>query len=245
MKRARTTMSLALALLAVATAFAPAQRSAPRCNALRADVIDVSETAVVEEAPTAAAWRAACDASGVTSYADFGKVDLVVDSTIDAARRQYVVKGEYVAPGAAVMYAFDEIRAQAKDNLAEPGFRPGDIPPWIKTQMVEFSLTTVMEDLVKFTLEANGMEVVSGSDNEIIKWDEDPATEAKSYVLGGPFTFHAAFNVTLPAQAVDAGEAICAGGGKIPNLMNNGGGGGSKKKSAAKKKKGGKKKKSR
>ena len=38
---------------------------------------------------------------------------------------------------------------------------------------------------------------------------------------------------------------ICAGGGKIPNLMNNGGGGGSKKKSAAKKKKGGKKKKSR
>ena len=23
-------------------------------------------------APTAAAWRAACDASGVTSYADFG-----------------------------------------------------------------------------------------------------------------------------------------------------------------------------
>ena len=192
------------------------------------------------------------------------KVDLVVDSTIDAAQRQYVVKGEYVAPGAAVMYAFDEIRAQAKDNLAEPGFRPGDIPPWIKTQMVEFSLTTVMEDLVKFTLEANGMEVVSGSDNEIIKWDEDPATEAKSYVLGGPFTFHAAFNVTLPAQAVDAGEAvrvedlykiteamenraakICAGGGKIPNLMNNGGGGGSKKKSAAKKKKGGKKKKSR
>ena len=72
MKRQRTTMSLALALLAVATAFAPAQRSAPRCNALRADVIDVSETAVVEEAPTAAAWRAACDASGVTSYADFG-----------------------------------------------------------------------------------------------------------------------------------------------------------------------------
>ena len=65
-------MSLALALLAVATAFAPAQRSAPRCNARRADVIDVSETAVVEEAPTAAAWRAACDASGVTSYADFG-----------------------------------------------------------------------------------------------------------------------------------------------------------------------------
>ena len=42
---ARTTMSLGLALLAVATAFAPAQRSAPRCNALRADVIDVSETA--------------------------------------------------------------------------------------------------------------------------------------------------------------------------------------------------------
>ena len=72
MKSARTTMSLGLALLAVATAFAPAQRSAPRCNALRADVIDVSETAVVEEAPTAAAWRAACDASGVTSYADFG-----------------------------------------------------------------------------------------------------------------------------------------------------------------------------
>ena len=49
----------------------------------------------------------------------------------------------------------------------------------------------------------------------------------------------------VPGQPVPLWTKICAGGGKIPNLMNNGGGGGSKKKSAAKKKKGGKKKKSR
>ena len=250
-------------LLQCASAFVARWPQQARCptplQSENAAVIDVGETAVVEDAAPRAALGADSPYPCVVE-----NVELVVEAPIDAAANQYLVKGKYVAPGAAVMYAFDEIRAQAKDNLAEPGFRPGDIPPWIKTQMVEFSLTTVMEDLVKFTLEANGMEVVAGSDNEIIKWDEDPATEAKTYVLGGPFTFHAAFNVTLPAQAVDAGEAvrvedlykiteamenraakICAGGGKIPNLMNNGGGGGSKKKSAAKKKKGGKKKKSR
>ena len=55
-----------------------------------------------------------------------------------------------------MLYCFDEIRAQAKDNLAEPGFRPGEIPPWIKTQMVEFSLTSVMEDVLKYGVESMG-----------------------------------------------------------------------------------------
>jgi len=156
-------------------------------------------------------------------------------------------------PQAAVLFAFEEIKAKAKDNLAEPGFRPGDIPPWVKTQMVEFSLTTVMEDVVKFAVEAHGMTILddAGAGEDLIRWNEEPAVEAKSYVLGAPFTFHAAFNATLPAAPAteimrvedlykltdaDAARAdkILANKGKIPNLMS---GGGSKKKSKKKRSK--------
>lgn len=165
----------------------------------------------------------------------------------------YLVKARCGVPGAAVLFAFDEIKAKAKDNLAEPGFRPGDIPPWVKTQMVEFSLTTVMEDVVKFAVEANGMGILedAGDGEDVIRWDEDPAVEAKSYVLGGAFTFHAAFNATLPSSPAseamtvedlykitdaDAARAakIFANKGKVPNLMASGGS--SKKKKRSKKK---------
>ena len=246
-------------LLQCASAFVARWPQQARCptplQSENAAVIDVGETAVVEDAAPRAALGADSPYPCVVE-----NVELVVEAPIDAAANQYLVKGKYVAPGAAVMYAFDEIRAQAKDNLAEPGFRPGDIPPWIKTQMVEFSLTTVMEDLVKFSLEADGMDVLpdAGADEGMIKWDEDPAAEAKTFVLGSSFTFHAAFNVTLPDEPVDAGELvrvedlykitdamearankIKAAGGKIPSLMNNGGGGSKKgsKKTAPKKKK--------
>lgn len=77
---------VALAMLASASALqAPktlrASANGPRFTTAVPAETDVAvavekpeaETAVVVgEAPTAAAWRAACDASGVTSYADFG-----------------------------------------------------------------------------------------------------------------------------------------------------------------------------
>merc|ERR1711924_490228 len=83
------------------------------------DVIDVSESAVVEQ----------LENSPYPSLVE--KVELFLEKPL-AGENQYLVKGRYEAPGAAVLYCFDEIRAQAKDNLAEPGFRPGEIPPWIK-----------------------------------------------------------------------------------------------------------------
>ena len=58
-----------------------------------------------------------------------------------------------------------------------------------------------MEDCVKFALEAHGMEVLDdqGGAEDMIKWLEEPAVEAKSFVLGSPYTFHAAFNASVPA----------------------------------------------
>ena len=166
-----------------------------------------------------------------------------------------------------MLYCFDEIRAQAKDNLAEPGFRPGEIPPWIKTQMVEFSLTSVMEDVLKYGVECDGMQILddTGDGEDLIRWDEEPEKESKTYVLGAPYVFHAAFNATLPEAPVlgesvtieqlykldDAAAAraakVLANKGKVPNLMSvsSGGGGTKKKKSAKKKKSGGKGKKKR
>ena len=82
-----------------------------------------------------------------------------------------------------MLFAFDEIRAQAKDNLAEPGFRPGEIPPWIKTQMVEFSLTSVMEDVLKHGVECDGMSILddAGNGEDMIRWDEEPVTPIAGY----------------------------------------------------------------
>ena len=154
---------------------APAQRSVRSTRVQNSDaVIDVSAE-VSDDASVAVAMGNAPYPSVVEG------VELYLESPLDGKPNSFLAKGEYVAPGAAVMFAFDEIRAQAKGNLAEPGFRPGDIPPWIKTQMVEFSLTTVMEDLVKFSLEANGLEVLDDQGNEesMIKWDEDPSALAK------------------------------------------------------------------
>lgn len=188
------------------------------------------------------------------------KVELFLEKPL-GGENQYLVKGQFEVPGAAVLYCFDEIRAQAKDNLAEPGFRPGEIPPWIKTQMVEFSLTSVMEDVVKYGVECDGMTILddTGAGEDLIRWDEEPALEAKSFVLGSSYTFHAAFNATLPVAPVlgeavtvaqlykldDAATAraakVLAIKGKVPNLMTPGsgaGGGTKKKKSAPKKKKG-------
>ena len=95
--------------------------------------------------------------------------------------------------------------------------------------------------------------------------DEEPEKESKTYVLGAPYVFHAAFNATLPEAPVlgeavtieqlykldDAAAAraakVLANKGKVPNLMSvsSGGGGTKKKKTSAKKKKGGKGKKKR
>ena len=167
----------------------------------------------------------------------------------------YLFKARCEVPGAAVMCAFDEIRERAKDKLVEPGFRPGDVPPWIKRQLTEFAITTVMEDLVKFAVEAHDLEILEGDDaQETVKWVENPEDEAKTYILGDDYTFHAAFNATLPATVktkADSGgtlsvdtlykltpamharaNSIKNAGGKLPNLLQRGGGssGSSKKK---------------
>merc|ERR1719506_3575046 len=191
-------------------------------------------------------------------------VELCLEKPLDG-KNQYLVKGRYEVPGAAVLVCFDEIRSKAKDNLAEPGFRPGEIPPWIKTQMVEFVLTSVMEDVLKYGVECDGMSILddTGAGEDLIRWDEEPEKESETYVLGAPYVFHAAFNATLPEAPVlgesvtieqlykldDAAAAraakVLANKGKVPNLMSvsSSGGGTKKKKSAAKKKKGGTKKK--
>jgi hypothetical protein len=229
-------------------------RTTQRLQPLKNDVIDVSESAVVER----------LENSPYPSLVE--KVELFLEKPL-SGENQYLVKGRYEAPGAAVLYCFDEIRAQAKDNLAEPGFRPGEIPPWIKTQMVEFSLTSVMEDVLKYGVECDGMSILddTGDGEDLIRWDEEPEKESKTYVLGAPYVFHAAFNATLPEAPVlgesvtieqlykldDAAAAraakVLANKGKVPNLMSVslGGGGTKKKKSGAKKKKGGKAKKKR
>ena len=243
---------LASLLLTSAAALVP-HRPTQRLQPLYNDVIDVSESAVVEKLENAP----------YPSLVE--KVELFLEKPL-AGENQYLVKGRYEAPGAAVLYCFDEIRAQAKDNLAEPGFRPGEIPPWIKTQMVEFSLTSVMEDILKYGVECDGMSILddTGAGEDLIRWDEEPEQESKTYVLGAPYVFHAAFNATLPEAPVlgeavtieqlykldDAAAAraakVLANKGKVPNLMSvSSGGGGTKKKkkSGAKKKKGGGKKK--
>ncbi|KAJ8611658.1 hypothetical protein CTAYLR_007904 [Chrysophaeum taylorii] len=190
-------------------------------------------------------------------------IDIVLESRlerqVDGRGDAFLFKARCEAPGAAVLTCFEEIREKAKTNLAEPGYRPGDVPPWIKRQLVEFSLTSVMEDVVKLTIEAHGLEVLEGDKGEeTIKWTENPADEARTFVLGSPFTFHAAFNATLPVAAVESGGAVTidslyklkpqsheraarvlAAGGKLPNLLKRGGGAGGKKskKKPAKKRK--------
>ena len=164
-------------------------RTTQRLHPLKNDVIDV--TATVE----------GLENSPYPSLVE--KVELFLEKPL-SGENQYLVKGRYEAPGAAVLYCFDEIRAQAKDNFAEPGFRPGEIPPWIKTQMVEFSLTSVMEDVLKYGVECDGMSILddTGDGEDMIRWDEEPEKESKTYVLGAPYVFHAAFNATLPEAPV-------------------------------------------
>lgn len=245
---------IAALLLGAATALVPT-RTTQRLQPVRSDIVDVTESAVVEAVETIVR-----DAnSPYPSLVE--KVELFLEKPLEK-ENQYLVKGQFEVPGAAVLYCFDEIRAQAKDNLAEPGFRPGEIPPWIKTQMVEFSLTSVMEDVVKYGVECDGMTILddTGAGEDLICWDEEPALEAKSFVLGSSYTFHAAFNATLPVAPVlgeavtvaqlykldDAAAAraakVLANKGKVPNLMTpgSGGGGGTKKKKSAPKKKKGK-----
>ena len=82
---------------------------------------------------------------------------------VEGRGEAYLVKTLVKCPGAAILTAFDDCRERAKTNLAEPGFRPGDVPPWIRRQLVEFSLTTVMEDCAKFALEAHGMVSPTGA----------------------------------------------------------------------------------
>merc|ERR1719182_97521 len=204
-----------------------------RLQPLSNDVIDVSESAVVEKLENAP----------YPSLVE--KVELFLEKPLEG-ENQYLVKGRYEAPGAAVLYCFDEIRAQAKDNLAEPGFRPGEIPPWIKTQMVEFSLTSVMEDILKYGVECDGMSILddTGAGEDLIRWDEEPEQESKTYVLGEAVTIEQLYKLDDAAAARAA--KVLANKGKVPNLMSvSSGGGGTKKKKksgAAKKKKGGKKK---
>lgn len=246
-------------LLSAASALrAPVSLRSPRCRPLRSDASDtiVDVEAVVEdiEADVAAVMAAGGD---VAYPSVVSGIELVLESAIPGVAGGHVVKMRCECPGAAVLHAFDEIRAQAGSNLAEPGFRPGEVPPWIKTQMTEFSLTTVMEDYVQFAVDAQQFSILesTGAGEDVIRWNEDPNAEAKTYVLGDVFTFHAAFNATVPAVPVDGGggsadvadlykiteqmtnraATILAAGGKVPGLLN--AGGGSKKKGSSKKKK--------
>ena len=113
----------------------------------------------------------------------------------------WLFKSRCVVPGAAIVKAFDMMvaKAQEKNRFAEPGFRPGEIPPWIKTQIVQFSMTSVMEDLVRHCLSVHGLQILEGDDHEDdVKWLENPNDDAKKYILGNNYTFHAAFNATMP-----------------------------------------------
>lgn len=188
-----------------------------------------------------------------------------IDVEVEGRGQAHLFKARYEAPGAAVLYCFDDMREKAKTNLAEPGFRPGDVPPWIARQLVEFSLTTVMEDLVKLTIEAHDLEILQGDQGEeTIRWIENPEEESKKFVLGSPYTFHASFNATLPLNASDEktggqttidalysltpashnrAKNILDSGGKIPNLLKSGGGSSSSSKKKKKAKAGGGKKK--
>ena len=89
-------------LLTSAAALVP-HRTTQRLQPLSNDVIDVSESAVVEKLENAP----------YPSLVE--KVELFLEKPL-AGENQYLVKGRYEAPGAAVLYCFDEIRAQAKDN---------------------------------------------------------------------------------------------------------------------------------
>lgn len=245
---------MVIAVLCLATAAAlqptlprrPAGRLAPPLRASDG-VVDVEAVVsdVADDAVANAPYPSVVDG-----------IELVLESAIPGTPGARVVKCRVEAPGAAVLHAFDAIRAQAGANLAEPGFRPGDIPPYIRRQMVEFALTTVMEDYVKFAAETHGLAILddAGSGEDTVKWNEDPAAEAKAYVLGAPFAFHAAFNATLPdapvpadqpaavgdLYSIDAAQTaraanILASGGKMPGLLS--GGATSKKRGASKKKK--------
>lgn len=185
-----------------------------------------------------------------------------LEATVEGRGKAFLFKARATVPGAVVLQAFDAIREKARTNLKEPGYRPGDVPPWIKTQLVEFSLTSLMEDIVKDSIETHGMAILDGDANEeMVKWIENPSEEAKSFVLGGPFTFHAAFNATVPLEAPESGGStslakmysiteamenraakIYNDKGRVPGLVSTGGGGGGGAKKKSKSKKGGKKK---
>lgn len=180
-----------------------------------------------------------------------------IERTVEGRGEAWLFKAQVEVSGAAVLMSFDAVREETKKRLKEPGFRPGDVPPWIKRQLVEFALTTAMEDVTKFIFEAHQLEVLEGDQGEdFIKWLEDPLEEAKTYVLGSPYTFHVAFNATLPeTPAVDrAGSVdlyykvttpmlnraknILAAGGKVPELIQTGSSSKKKKsKSSSKKRK--------
>ncbi|KAJ1449565.1 hypothetical protein M885DRAFT_622408 [Pelagophyceae sp. CCMP2097] len=197
------------ALVAVRCGGFTSTRPAPRHTVLRADVA-VAET-------TDAAAPAALENAPFPSLIEGMEIFLesAIDGAVEGRGGAFLFKMRATVPGAAVLSAFDAVREKAKANLKEPGYRPGDVPPWIKTQLVEFSLTTVMEDVVKETVEAHGLAICSGdSGEETVKWIENPSEEAKTYVMGSAFDFHASFNATLPVEPL----AESAGASSISSL---------------------------
>lgn len=125
---------------------------------------------------------------------------------------------------------------------------------------------------MKFTLEVHSLEILEGPQDEetinvslvhcgnsnlaVLQWLQNPAEEARAFVLGSPFAFQAAFNATLPMATPESVESttidsvysltqssharaqrLLAAGGKMPDLLKRGGGSsGSKKKKAGTKK---------
>lgn len=117
-------------------------------------------------------------------------------------------------PGEATEGYMRKLMTEAKKNANFPGFRPGQIPPYARPQMVAFAMEEAINTGLLDVIDDTGLKAMSGDDAQA-KILEDIKKLSKTFKPGTPLTFTATFRAkeeekeeTLtPADATADAEA--------------------------------------
>jgi hypothetical protein len=95
-------------------------------------------------------------------------------------------------PGDATQTYMSKLMKEAKKNANFPGFRPGQIPPYAKPQMVAFAMEEAINTGLLDVIDSAGLTALSGDDaNAQIL--EDIKAMSKTFKPGSELTFTATF----------------------------------------------------
>ena len=115
-------------------------------------------------------------------------------------------------PGEATQAYMSKLMAEAKKNANFPGFRPGQIPPYARPQMVAFAMEEAINTGLLDVIDDTGLKAMGGDDAQA-KILEDIKKLSKTFKPGTPLTFTATFRAKeeekaeASAPTADAAEA--------------------------------------